>query len=154
MRHVSRLLPVVRERHSRVQFPPQNTNWFPKVNFKCNVFWRLSYIISLALYNRPTEAELLVGGPFRREIKYDTIALTNDIRELDGEIIDCRYVDHHWIFLKVRKDRKHPNGKRAVLSKRKLLFFRPTILTINIFLLTLWQTNCRYWSIRWHATFF
>ena len=81
----------------------------------------------------------MIVGPYRKEVKYDTIALTDDLRELDGEIIDCRYVDHHWIFMKLRKDRKHPNGKRAINGKRKL--FNYTLGTINIVLFELTMTG-------------
>ena len=72
---------------------------------------------SISLCNRSNEGGLFVGGPYNQEIKHDTITLTGELRKLDGEIVDCRYVDHHWIFIKVRTDRKHPNGKRCVLSK-------------------------------------
>ena len=75
------------------------------------------------LYDRPKEGKLLIVGPYRKEVKYDTIALTDELRKLDGEIIDCRYVDHSWIFMKLRQDRKHPNGKRSVDGKRKLFNF-------------------------------
>ncbi|KAI9556336.1 hypothetical protein GHT06_018910 [Daphnia sinensis] len=65
----------------------------------------------------PKEAHLLVGGPYRTEIKWETIPLTDDLRKLDGCIVDCRYVDHHWVFVKERLDRRHPNGKSALLGK-------------------------------------
>jgi hypothetical protein len=35
-----------------------------------------------------------VIGPNRSEIKYDTIKMTEEIKKLDGCIIDCRYFDH------------------------------------------------------------
>lgn len=56
----------------------------------------------------------MVVGRFRKYQVYDTIAVTDEIRELDGHIIDCDYVDHQWIFKEVRHDRKHPNGRKAV----------------------------------------
>ena len=51
------------------------------------------------------------------EIFYAPIALTDETRELDGRIIDCRYVDGRWVFQKLRHDRQHPNGLNAVLSR-------------------------------------
>lgn len=49
------------------------------------------------------------------EIKWDeTILLTDEIRNLDGCIVDCRYVDQRWMFVKQRFDRNIPNGKRAL----------------------------------------
>uniref|UniRef100_A0A0P5PKB4 Mrna-capping-enzyme n=1 Tax=Daphnia magna TaxID=35525 RepID=A0A0P5PKB4_9CRUS len=65
----------------------------------------------------PKEADLLVGGPNRTEMKWETIPLTDEIRKLDGCIIDCRYEDHHWVFVKERLDRNHPNGRNALLGK-------------------------------------
>ena len=57
------------------------------------------------------------------EIFYAPIALTDETRELDGRIIDCRYVDGHWVFRKLRHDRQHPNGLNAVLSTYLTLFY-------------------------------
>jgi hypothetical protein len=47
-------------------------------------------------------AELHAGGPNLSEIKYDTIRLTEEIKTLDGCIIDCRYFEHQWLFIKQR----------------------------------------------------
>ncbi|XP_046456075.1 mRNA-capping enzyme-like isoform X2 [Daphnia pulex] len=69
----------------------------------------------------PKVAELHVIGPYRSEIKYDTIKMTEEIKKLDGCIIDCRYFDHQWIFIKQRHDRNHPNGRRAVMGKMEAL---------------------------------
>ncbi|XP_046651275.1 mRNA-capping enzyme-like [Daphnia pulicaria] len=66
-------------------------------------------------------AELHAGGPNLSEIKYDTIRLTEEIKTLDGCIIDCRYFEHQWIFIKQRHDRNHPNGRRAVMEKMAAL---------------------------------
>ena len=35
-------------------------------------------------------ADLLVVGPGRREIKYDTINLAPEMKKMDGEITECR----------------------------------------------------------------
>ncbi len=51
-------------------------------------------------------------------MKFGSIALTDEIRELDGRIIDCYYVDNQWVFKKLRNDREHPNGRIAVTSKQ------------------------------------
>jgi mRNA-capping enzyme len=45
------------------------------------------------------------------------IRLTDEMKMLDGCIIDCRYFDHQWIFIKQRHDRNHPNGSEAVKGK-------------------------------------
>ncbi|KAK4023699.1 hypothetical protein OUZ56_009098 [Daphnia magna] len=66
----------------------------------------------------PKEAELFMFGRSCAEIKWDeTIPLTDEIRNLDGCIVDCRYVDQRWMFVKQRFDRNIPNGKRALEGK-------------------------------------
>ncbi|EFX60872.1 hypothetical protein DAPPUDRAFT_275132 [Daphnia pulex] len=47
--------------------------------------------------------------------------MTEEIKKLDGAIIDCRYFDHQWIFIKQRHDRNHPNGRRAITGKMEAL---------------------------------
>ena len=41
-------------------------------------------------------------GSTRKEVKYATIELTDELRDLDGSIIECYYVDHHWVFSRKR----------------------------------------------------
>ncbi|KAI9556339.1 hypothetical protein GHT06_018913 [Daphnia sinensis] len=69
----------------------------------------------------PKEAELHVGGPNRTEVKWETILLTDEIRNLDGRIVDCIYEDHHWVFVKERPDRIHPNGRGSLSRKIRAL---------------------------------
>ncbi|EFX64763.1 hypothetical protein DAPPUDRAFT_265826 [Daphnia pulex] len=69
----------------------------------------------------PEEAELHVGSQDRIEIKYAIIRLTDEMKMLDGCIIDCRYFEHQWIFIKQRHDRDHPNGSQAVKGKMEAL---------------------------------
>lgn len=63
------------------------------------------------------------------EIKWETIPLTDELRKLDGCIVDCAYLDHHWVFVKQRHDRRHPNGKRALLGIFNSIL---KVLTFNI----------------------
>jgi hypothetical protein len=79
------------------------------------------FLPSLIFVFSPAEAELYVGSQDRIEIKYDMIRLTDEMKMLDGCIIDCRYFDHQWIFIKQRHDRNHPNGSRAVMGKLNIL---------------------------------
>ncbi|XP_057374510.1 mRNA-capping enzyme-like [Daphnia carinata] len=67
------------------------------------------------------EAELFIYGRDCAEEFYEKILLTDEIRNLDGCIIDCRYVDHRWVFVKQRFDRKIPNGHRALNGKLSAL---------------------------------
>jgi hypothetical protein len=36
---------------------------------------------------------------------------------LDGRIIECRFADRQWIFVRQRNDRHHPNGRNAIFSE-------------------------------------
>ncbi len=67
---------------------------------------------------RPKAGQLYVGGggPHVQEIVHGQIALTEEIKKLDGCIIDCRYFDHQWLFIKQLHDRNHPNGMRSVMG--------------------------------------
>ncbi|EFX79314.1 hypothetical protein DAPPUDRAFT_319589 [Daphnia pulex] len=67
----------------------------------------------------PKAGQLYVGGggPHVQEIVHGQIALTEEIKKLDGCIIDCRYFDHQWLFIKQRHDRNYPNGRRSVMGK-------------------------------------
>ena len=59
-------------------------------------------------------------GPGRKEILFATITLTDELKEYHDSIIECRYADHQWIFVRLRGDRKHPNGRRAVLGSKNI----------------------------------
>ena len=56
------------------------------------------------------------------------------MKKLDGCIIDCRYFDHQWIFMKQRHDRNHPNGRRAIMGKPKLDILRQTKILLSFWI--------------------
>jgi hypothetical protein len=57
-----------------------------------------TFLYSSFVYSfSPKVAELHILGPYRSEIKYDTIKLTEEIKTFDECIIDCRYFEHQWI---------------------------------------------------------
>ncbi|XP_046655756.1 mRNA-capping enzyme-like isoform X2 [Daphnia pulicaria] len=66
-------------------------------------------------------AELHAVGAHRSEIYFATIELTKELRNLDGRIIECRFADRQWIFVRQRNDRHHPNGRNAIFNKLKVL---------------------------------
>ena len=55
-------------------------------------------------------------GPNRMEINFASITLTDELRQLNGRIIGCTYVDNQWVFARGRHDREHPNGRIAIES--------------------------------------
>lgn len=47
---------------------------------------------------------------------------------MDGFIIECRYVDHKWVFDRIRNDRIRPNGLKTIEGMRtKLIIVRIAI---------------------------
>ncbi len=49
-------------------------------------------------YIRANDAELFAMDSFtKKEIFIAKIELTDEIRELDGQIIQCRYIDNSWV---------------------------------------------------------
>lgn len=61
-------------------------------------------------------------GPERKEVKHGTIDLTEDLRNMDGSIIECRFVDDRWMFVRIRNDSELPNGKHAIEGKFSFIF--------------------------------
>lgn len=55
-----------------------------------------------------------VNWPNEDEVNYATIPLTDELRKLDGHIIECHYVDSQWVFFRPRKDRMTANGLKAI----------------------------------------
>lgn len=58
------------------------------------------------------ELHLLTGKWL--EVYFADIALTDDIRQMNGKIIQCHYVDGKWVFKRLRNDRAIPNGSTTV----------------------------------------
>ncbi len=52
-------------------------------------------------------------GANGQEVKYKSIAITDELRAMNGSIIECRYNDHAeiWDFLRVRSDCLEPNTR-------------------------------------------
>jgi len=53
-------------------------------------------------------------GPNKGEKKYASILLTDEMRDKSGSIIECRFVDQNWIFVRERTDRSRPNGRKTI----------------------------------------
>lgn len=52
---------------------------------------------------------------------FDTITLTDELKALHGQIIECAKVDNKWVFKRARDDRKNPNSIKTVVGKLKAL---------------------------------
>jgi hypothetical protein len=53
---------------------------------------------------------------FNREVNFAPIAITEDLKELHGRIVECRYVNGQWKLVRIRNDRPHPHSRRSVMS--------------------------------------
>lgn len=47
---------------------------------------------------------------------FDTITLTDELKALHGQIIECAKVDNKWVFKRARDDRKNPNSIKTVVG--------------------------------------
>ena len=62
-------------------------------------------------------------GLEREEVKHGTIDLTEDLKNMDGSIIECRFVDdNRWAFARIRNDSDLPNGNYAIEGKLYFIF--------------------------------
>jgi len=62
-------------------------------------------------------------GPEREEVKHSTIDLTEDLKNMDGSIIEYRFVDNNrWVFARIRSDSDLPNGNYAIEGKFSFTF--------------------------------
>lgn len=58
-------------------------------------------------------------GPEQKEMQFKSIELTDELMTMDGSIIECRYTDRrNWNFVRVRTDRKLPNGLHTITSNK------------------------------------
>lgn len=53
---------------------------------------------------------LYVCGP---DTFFSTIKLTKDLREMNNKIIECKYVDGKWIYMRERTDKSFPNSLKT-----------------------------------------
>lgn len=56
---------------------------------------------------------LYVGG---LEQPFDKIKLTKTLRELDTKIIECKYENNAWVFMRERTDKSYPNSYKTAQS--------------------------------------
>ena len=50
---------------------------------------------------------------------FDTITLTEELKALHGQIIECGRVNKKWVFKRARSDRDRPNAIQTVVGKLK-----------------------------------
>lgn len=56
---------------------------------------------------------LFVGG---LEAPFDKIKLTRELKELDNKIIECKYENNAWVFMRERTDKSFPNSFNTAKS--------------------------------------
>lgn len=57
--------------------------------------------------------ELHVGG---YEQRFSTIKVTKELRKLDNKIIECKYENNEWKFMRVRTDKSYPNAFKTAMN--------------------------------------
>ena len=66
---------------------------------------------------REDKGELHLRKGKGQEVYFTDMEVTDEIREMDGKIIKCLYLDGRWVFKKLKNDRKHPNGFKTVQGR-------------------------------------
>ena len=116
MRNSSKILQMGREWKTRVLFSTKSSCCIHRVATNFRSFKR-TVNVYLIVYRSPQIADLFVVGPKAIEIPHATITLTpEEIKELDGRIVGCCFVDHRWILTKERSDRIAPSRTKFVLG--------------------------------------
>jgi len=68
-------------------------------------------------------------GAKQKEVKYEaSIKLTEYLKTISGSIIECRYIDNCWNFVRVRTDRIHPNDLRTISGTVTILVYEYSIM--------------------------
>ena len=116
--HQQGRLPVDRGWKLWLCFPSCNSATVKRVSYhlapNSNILY-LSY--RFRLYIRTHKAELhAMDYQFNREVNFAPIAITEDLKELHGRIVECRYVNGQWKLVRIRNDRPHPHSRRSVMS--------------------------------------
>lgn len=63
---------------------------------------------------------LFVGSHDR---PFGQIKLTKELRELDNKIIECKYENNAWVFMRERTDKSFPNSYNTAISMAYLPYF-------------------------------
>lgn len=65
---------------------------------------------------------------------FGTIALNQELKAMDGRIIQCGRIDNQWVFKRLRDDRPHANGRGTVectfYFNQRFSFNRNLIVTV------------------------
>lgn len=61
---------------------------------------------------------LYVGG---LDAPFSQMKLTKELRELDNKIIECKYENNAWVFMRERTDKSFPNSFNT--AKSMMIYF-------------------------------
>lgn len=65
----------------------------------------------------PQKIGLLFVGQYDRP--FAKIKVTRDIKDLDGKIIECKFENNAWAFMRERTDKSFPNSYNTAVCKYK-----------------------------------
>lgn len=61
--------------------------------------------------------KLFVG---QNDAPFAIIKYTKALRELDNKIIECKFENNCWIFMRERQDKSYPNSYNTAMGKSRL----------------------------------
>merc|ERR1712127_380108 len=82
-----------------------------------SVDFRLQVVKEEGLGLLPKTVGQLFVGP-NREISgpFSSMKVNRELKELHGKIIECKWEDNQWVFMRERTDKSHPNGYNTALG--------------------------------------
>ena len=63
----------------------------------------------------PTKIGLLYVGGYDKP--FSQMKVTKELRELDGKIIECKFENNSWVFMRERTDKSFPKAHRTAISE-------------------------------------
>lgn len=82
-------------------------------------YWNAIYFISLnsSFYCRMLTEKLGLLYVGQYDQPFASIKYTKYLKELDGKIIECKFENNSWIFMRERIDKSFPNSHNTAMGK-------------------------------------
>jgi mRNA-capping enzyme len=77
----------------------------------------VDFLLKVRTYEKPGMVKIEVGGLYvgGMPLPFDTMKVSKTLKELDNKIIECRFQDNRWVFMRERTDKSFPDGVATAL---------------------------------------
>lgn len=59
----------------------------------------------------------------QKDRPFSTIKLTKELKELNNKIIECKYENNQWMFMRERTDKSFPNSFTTAVGKYIVFYY-------------------------------